>query len=144
MIAVLAVGDVVAFAVTVYSIVAGLAIPLAEVIINAILKGIRIEAGEAIKVYSIRSGSRGRRLPRLVALLVLAVPRLVRRFLIIILEALILLNLLVVGLEAPSLRLLIALRRVIIADFIHRTHSISTLKDHTVDLLLRRLAGPVS
>ena len=110
MIAVLAVGDVVAFAVTVYSIVAGLAIPLAEVIVNAILKAIRIEAGEAIKVYSIRSGSRGRRLPRLVALLVLAVPRLVRRFLIIIQEALILLNLLVVGLEAPSLRLLIALR----------------------------------
>ena len=110
MIAVLVVGDVVALTVAVYSVIVRLAISLAEIIVNAILKGIRIEAGEAVKVYSIRSGSRGRRLPRLVALLVLAVPRLVRRSRIIILEALILLNLLVVDLEAPSLRLLIALR----------------------------------
>ena len=144
MIAVLVVGDVVALTVAVYSVIVRLAISLAEIIVNAILKGIRIEAGEAIKVYSIRSSSRGRRLPRLVALLVLAVPRLVRRSLIIILETLILLDLLVIGLEAPSLRLLIALRRVIIANFIYRIHSISALKDYTVDLLLRRLAGPVS
>ena len=144
LVAVPAVGDVVAFAVTVYSVVAGLATPLAEVVINAMLKGMRIEAGEAVKVHSIRSGSRGRRLPRLVALLVLAVPGLVRRSLIIILETLVLLNLLVVGLEAPSPRLLIALRWVIMADFVHGAHGVSALKDHAVDLLLCRLTGPVS